>query len=281
MYKFSKSAFTLAELLIAMAIFGFIAVTLVPNVTNNAERSLFTTQVKKVQNDIQQAILLIITKNQGSLSFVCNDPAGNTHACFRDMIASSLDVFTVFGKNTTDRPDIIYNYSSSDSGPSVKKDIADPVKQKTAYQKRTPIFLNGSQASFPVNYKSSYEAANLKNGAMVSVYFDPACPTDEIVAGVAGATLITYGTSPVVCGYLEVDVNATKAPNVVGKDIHYFWIVDKDGLVPFGEIDDLTCGVLPEAGKTGVYTRPEKSNVAKTNLGCTYRLMSRGKIDYY
>ena len=115
---------------------------------------------------------------------------------------------------------------------------------------------------------------------MVSVYFDPNRSTADIVSSVTGdATLVDYGTgiNTTICGYLEIDVNASKAPNVVGKDIHYFWIVDKDGLVPFGEIDNFTCGVVADSK----FTRPEKSTDIKANLGCTYRLMSRGKIDYY
>ena len=53
--KIQTKAFTLAELLITMLIFGILAVMIVPNVTQNAEKELFVTQLKKVQNDIQQA----------------------------------------------------------------------------------------------------------------------------------------------------------------------------------------------------------------------------------
>ena len=58
-----KKAFTLAELLVAMLVFGVIAAMLIPNVSNNAEKNLFATQLLKVQNDVQQALLLLMFRS--------------------------------------------------------------------------------------------------------------------------------------------------------------------------------------------------------------------------
>ena len=72
---------------------------------------------------------------------------------------------------------------------------------------------------------------------------------------------------------MEIDTNASKVPNIVGKDIHYFWIVDKDGLVPFGEIDNSTCGEEDKKVKAG--------DSALQQMGCTFKLIQEGRITYY
>lgn len=277
-----KKAFTLAELLIAMFLFAFIAVTLIPNVTSNAEKSLFITQTKKVQNDIQQALLLMMSENQGTLQMYCSGAEDNYSKCFRDAISKKINIFTTFGtdlskeekKKCTDKTKL----------------IANSCKQQVLYKRKNPTFLNKQSTNFSINDDDSFYAANLASGATMSIEFDPECTT---VQGTCSAKLYEYGlssttkacveTNPVrLCGYVEVDVNAAKAPNVVGKDIHYFWIIDKDGLVPFGELDNLTCGNIDSNDK--ITTKPANNrNTADTltQLGCTYRLLRKGRIDYY
>ena len=58
---------------------------------------------------------------------------------------------------------------------------------------------------------------------------------------------------------------------MVKKDIHYFWIVDKDGLIPFGEIDNTSCGTYVDASDS--YTTPASGK----DMGCTYRLIKENK----
>ena len=62
--------FTLIEILLAMLLMGIIAVSVLPGVTKNAEQQLFITQLKKVQNDLQQAMLILSAKNTATLSLL-------------------------------------------------------------------------------------------------------------------------------------------------------------------------------------------------------------------
>ena len=90
-----KKAFTLAELLVAMLVFGVIAAMLIPNVSNNAEKNLFATQLLKVQNDVQQALLLLMSENQGTLQALCSGDSPNE--CLRNLIAEKfVNTGTVF-----------------------------------------------------------------------------------------------------------------------------------------------------------------------------------------
>lgn len=268
-----KRAFTLAELLVAMFLFSFIAVLLIPNVTQNAEKSLFTTQLKKVQNDIQQAMLVMLTENQGTLQAMCS--SGNASKCFRNALAKKLEYRVMYDGG--EKPD-----NCSDS----KSELMNACKQQEYYEERKPRLLDKrTPANFGVNDEKSYSAVNLKNGATVSVIFDPNCQgPDTKTASIpynlgAAATQTNVHTAPAkLCGYMEVDINAGKEPNMVGKDIHYFWIIDKDGIVPFGEIDEYKC-CNDKTIKD--LTDDEKAEFAINTLGCTYRLIQDGTISYY
>lgn len=279
--NYNKKAFTLAELLIAMLIFSLLAVLLVPNVTNNAEKELFATQLKKVQNDVQQAVLLMLSQNQGSLRLLCSGGGiGDTSGCFVKEIANRLE------KNVTyDSTDISGNACASATIDRTDKKSVQG--QACLFIEREPQYQNKNSAQLAVNggnnWENPFSAVNLKNGASVAVVFDPICNgagiTDWTVDNSAASVIDTEGIQPAnICGYIEVDVNAGKVPNVVGKDIHYFWIVDQDGIIPFGEVDTFTCGVENNGRIT---TLPKDSNEQSEQLGCTARILQRGKIDYY
>ena len=253
-----KKAFTLMELLIAMLIFALISVMLIPNVTKNAEKNLFETQLKKIQNDVQQAFLWIMSENQGSMKTVCIN-AANPNECLRNLIAQ--------GKLETV---VSYDFNAIDN--NNPNPLKNSKTQADAYVARDVLFLNNNSVALTQDVHNNFYAVNLKNGATLSAIFDNQCnqPASTFVSG-AGPTL--------VCGYIEIDVNGGKVPNVVGKDVHYFWIIDRDGIVPFGDVDAFTCGAVDVNGN--ITTLPENSNTLSEQFGCTARIINRGKIDFY
>ena len=279
-----KKAFTLAELLVAMMIFGVIASLLIPNVAQNAEKNLFITQLKKVQNDVQQAFLVMISENQGSLQAFC--AGGQDSSCFINEISRRLETKVTFGETLTNE--------ENDTCVEDNKDEKNACIQQEAYLDRSPILLDKrTSASFIINSSNAnnpYKVANLTNGASVSAFFNHVCDkTTYSFKGSAGGSntsvnLINVDENTRVCGYMEIDINASKAPNMVGKDIHYFWIVDRDGLVPFGEIDDTSCGndkTLSIGADLSDYNKPDKDSTVAQQLGCTFKLIQDNKILYY
>ena len=282
-----NNGFTLVEMLVAMLLFALLAVMLIPNVTKNAEKNLFTTQASKVQNDVQQAFLWIISENQGSMKTACSSGADGRQ-CIRNLIAGvpgntnfpkKLESYCSFGHGDA-------NDRDKNNG---RKDASNPAKQDAAYLLRNPEFLNSTveynnafQEGMFADDSSLYHAVYLKNGAYVSPVFLPGC-LNGANAAIANNFVKNAGNTP-VCGYVEVDLNGPKIPNIVGKDIHYFWITEKDGLVPFGEIDNLTCGNPNDNGNYAnpANDLPENDNAGATHqLGCTARLLNMGRIDYY
>ena len=272
--KKSYRAFTLFEILLSMLLMAIIAVSILPGITKNAEQQLFVTQLKKVQNDLKQAMLIISARNKNDIRRVFNNPAygannplfppagnrqpGNAlnNYTFALAIRSALDAHSVY-------------FAGDDR--TTGNQITSPSEQAQLFANRNPHYMdlnktvlyneqNGQIANFtpPANFA----ALNLKNGATVRVVIrdnnDRNCNTPE--GGVNN-----------VCGYLEVDLNGVKRPNVVGKDIHNFWIVNNDdGIVPWGENDNQQCQL-----NNGTFV-----NITNT-LGCTYQVLSNGKITYY
>ena len=270
--KFQIKAFTLAELLITMLIFGILAVILVPNVTQNAEKQLFVTQLKKVQNDVQQALLVMMAQNQGSLTLFCsgNDPS----SCFRGQISKKLE------------NNVKFDYSDTSGNVCKTQTSADDKKSATAqacaFIARKPIYLNKKPVSLKINATSGniFNAVYLKNGATVSVIFNRDCDGTGIDDWTLSNVVTDADIRKRICGYMEIDINAGKIPNTVGKDIHYFWIIDEDGIIPFGEIDTFTCGTVNN-GKITAFPSKETGAVTTNQLGCTARMLQRNRIDYY
>jgi len=213
-------AFTLVEILIAMCLVAIVAVMLIPNIAQNSEKELLATQLKKAQNDVQQALLLMMAKNQGTLQAYCG--GADSSACFIKELNEYLEAKVAYDNTSTE-----LHLKGS------------PGESREAFCARNPVFINGKKADFKAHGGTScniFSAVNLKNGSTVSAQFNPACNTSgwDISAG------FNSGNEYSLCGYIELDVNAEKGPNTVGKDIHYFWIIDKDGLLPLGEVDDTT-----------------------------------------
>lgn len=257
-----RKGFTLVELLVAMFIFAMIAVVLIPNVTQSAEKNLFTTQLKKVHNDVQQAMLLLLAKNQGTFKTLCIGESANQ--CFIDsLVGKPMDVATQTpGVQGFLEKRVVYSDESNDCETNEAK---DPCAQMRAFLDKKPQFLNKEPANFAAHANQFY-AANMMNGATISVIYNANCNGKFLVED--NSLVINNVPDDVdVCGYMEIDVNASKVPNTVGKDIHFFWIVDGDGLVPFGEIDEFTCKA--------------KANDNLETMGCTYSIIQKGKIDFY
>ena len=261
MINTNKKAFTLVELLIAMSLIAIISVMLIPNIAQSGEKELLATQIKKVNGDLQQAVLLVMAQNQGTLTGFCSGNNGN--ACFIKELSRYLEYKAVF--DSTDLPDVNGN-------PPNNNDENQP-KQTVAYDgfcNRELIYISGKEVTTPFNSQDctdgNFNAVHLKNGATVSARFDANCngitnDNKDILTG------FNTDNSYNLCGYIEVDVNSEKGPNTIGKDVHFFWIIDKDGLLPIGEVDAAICNNCTDANAEC--------------MGCTARVLRMGRIDYY
>lgn len=88
--KFRKAAFTLAEVLVALAIVGVVAAMVLPILINKSQEMEFHSALRKTFSDFSQATKQLVQDNGGSLSNVCKDTYA--HKCVRDWYAKYLSV---------------------------------------------------------------------------------------------------------------------------------------------------------------------------------------------
>lgn len=105
------------------------------------------------------------------------------------------------------------------------------------------------------NYMSRLQ---LSDGTPMAAYVTNASCTDSFGSSTALQN---------ICGYIFVDVNATKKPNQVGKDFFLFWVT-KEGIVPTGTADDTA------------FPFPGQCNFAMSGWGCTAWVIYNENEDY-
>lgn len=182
-YKKKLKAFSLAEVLIALAVIGVVAALTIPTLIKNIEDREFKSLLKKDYATLLQAQLALISDN------------GN----FPNAIASCGDNACVV---------------------NAFKQKLSYVKQCTTLSECIPYttatYMNGDDASSDSYFQNATDGLILNNGASVMIYLDdPTCSVNL-------SDSPTYSNRNDDCGWMILDVNALKGPNRFGRDIYLF-----------------------------------------------------------
>ena len=192
-------AFTLAEVLITLAIIGVVASLTIPTLMKNYQEKEWKTLFKKTCSDLNQATKMIAADNDGNLA----------------------GAFTILGDGARDKYLEKMSYA---------KKCNFGATQGVCWKKTADMkLLNGVTAplliyiSVSVTDLSLTSAAILINGvALAFQVISSSCSMD-----------FGLGKNNGVCGYIYIDVNNIKPPNTLGKDIFAVYI-SKNGVMPFG-----------------------------------------------
>jgi len=197
-YKYKK-AFTLAEVLITLLMIGIVASLVIPALINDTQNQEFAVLLKKDVATLSSAAKMMIIDNAGTLAGVFS--SGN------DMV-NKFGNYVIFTKKC----------SAGEQGCF----YAGTNTWKTLY---------GDYGWFDhVSYGGTHiSTAILSNGESIRFSFeDTNCEK-------------SYGTEPSptkhTCGWIHIDVNGFKGPNVLGRDLFALWIT-KTGIYPFGIQND-------------------------------------------
>lgn len=182
--------FTLAEVLITLAIIGVVAALVIPALNNKVQSMELINKMKKEYSVISSAYQLIKNDNgnefTGALFGCTND---SDHACLKNVFKQKLSYIQDCDSNAT-----TLNLCFIDQA-SVK-------------------YLNGNLATNNYFFNGNSTAGLiLKDGASLAFWID--------------SKDCTNGNSPSRsdrCGWLTIDVNGIKPPNTWGKDIYLFVI---------------------------------------------------------
>lgn len=258
----NKRGFTLAEVLITLAIIGIIFVLVIPIVVQNsvdkANAAKLSSTIYDIEEAFQTAILFEKTNSLYETQMWAEAPV-NAKKGDKAKFVEELDKYL---KTNT-----------------YKKSFSEFYGAKKVYS----ITDNGDKGSiidkFP--YISETFAITLKNGVVIFLStFDNASSIAEETkkAKKENCSLNTKAAE------IVIDVNASEMPNVIGKDI-FFFILGEDGhLYPFGgkDVARITSGgEWNSADSTFACTDSIKGASTAKGLGCTARIIADGyKINY-
>ena len=202
-------AFTLAEVLITLAIIGVVAAITLPSLIQKHQEKEFATRTKKLYSDIGNALILaqkdFDVVGDNSLLFTTTD--------------SSYEVAKKIGK--------YFN------GAKVCKDKNEKGCSKYYYGIKYATLRLDADNKGEVHYALWSPVIILSNGAIISL---SNAKRENCYANITSNKTDEYGR-PILnpdgsnqtvnwtsysCGYLDVDVNGVKKPNQYGRDVYQF-----------------------------------------------------------
>lgn len=193
-YFVEKSGFTLAEVLVTLAIIGVVAALTIPSLIQSTQKQQYVTGLKKAYSILSQASLQLKDDNGGTL---VNIATGED--TLRDKYCTKLNCIKKcnigVGADTGKCWHITNAWYDLDGG----HDIA------------------GDDGVWGTS------RAILTDGTLVSFYLEPP----------DGSCTLDFGFGATICAEITVDINGFKQPNTLGRDIYNFWLT-RDGLKPRG-----------------------------------------------
>lgn len=192
-------AFSLAEVLITLAMIGIVAAITIPSVINKVQDTELILGLKKAYAGLSQATNQIILENGGT---------------FKGIVTAD-DYYNI---------DLLNAYTSH---LKVTKSCANAKNDGCWHPAGMLTGLSGANGDA---FRSGTGA--ILNDGMLLTFIGKSsiCEDNE-----------RYVT-PSVCAWIKVDVNGFKSPNVVGRDVFYFYVTENK-LEPWGtqNSDDQSC----------------------------------------
>ena len=185
------AAFTLAEVLITLGIIGVVAAMTMPTLINNINKKHWITGYKKAFSELSQIHQLLNSETGGSYMAECND---FDDVCLKNLFAEKMKVVEYCKENVPNKCQESSTYLNGKTrGINQSTEVNDP----------WPTIVTASGYSVKFRFHGN--------------------DCSEFIEG--------YSQKLLTCGWMQIDVNGLKRPNVVGKDI-YFLNIFKNKLFP-------------------------------------------------
>lgn len=238
------SAFTMAEILLSLTIIGVVAAITLPSLTGNINERTWNTQRKALYARFSQAISLMPALNGYGTLVEGND---STSA-----IDNATETFVTDGLAKVLKINNICDYEHlkdcgiSDKITDLTGSVISNVHTDLNHLAGLNYMFNGtaSDAHNTITYSqidTKAAAFETANGESVLAYYNPKCKIDlnKSTTGQGGRDWVQEK----VCANFVYDLNGTKGPNTVGKDIGVitvFYPTDSVVVAPVPATKDFT-----------------------------------------
>lgn len=235
----SSNAFTMAEILLSLTIIGVVAAITLPSLTGNINERTWNTQRKALYARISQAISLMPALNGfGTLKEESSAGASDavdtaTETFITNGLTKVLKINNICDNEHLADCGIVSRYTNTAGS---TRDIP------TTLYELNNLFSNTNY------YGSTYQTNNTKaaafetqNGESIVVYYNRSCKTEYLNEE---AAMTPYGEKfgfpqAQMCANFIYDLNGTKGPNTIGKDIGFITV--------FNSIDSVVVAPLPSS----------------------------------
>lgn len=236
-----KSAFTLAEVLVTLGIIGIVAAMTIPTLQANYQKQEYVTRLKKAYTAFNQA-LMQMSADMG---------------CIGNLKCTGLFI----GPNE----------------PTRNQNFGDEIVKYFKTIEVCPAGQNVEGCHVKVDGSPNYTGTPLSGGVtwglMVIAYrFVTLDGMSYSISNSSNNCSDTSGQLKQICAYLMIDTNGFRPPNVRGRDIFAFWIINDKGprLYPVG--GQLTSNWWKTAAGVPRYCIPTNP----VGSGCAARIIEEG-----
>ncbi len=251
------TAFTMAEILLSLTIIGVVAAITLPSLTGNINERTWNTQRKALYARFSQAIALMPALN-GYGTFAEDE----SHSVTADTVAETF--ITAGLSKVLKINNICDNSHLADCGITSRYTTLNASQKDmptTMLELNSRIVALSATSSYPSQsgYNTKSAAFETANGESVNLFYNPTC-----VSNMNETT--NYRTQPKLCVNMIFDLNGTKGPNTVGKDIGFLTI--------YYPTDSVVVAPIPYNHDTGSVKQSD-AMAACTKQDSEYRIPNR------
>ena len=259
--------FTMAEILLSLTIIGVVAAITLPSLTGNINERTWNTQRKALYARMSQAIALMPALNGYGTLRETTDSAGSI-----SIEDTAAETFVTAGLSKVLKINNICDSGHlADCGITSKfTTLAGSTVDEipTTMGELNSTMINNSTAD--VGTGSSYSMLDTKaaafetqNGESILLFYNPACVSNM------GETN-NYYVQTKICVNMVYDLNSSKGPNTIGKDMGFLTI-----LYPS---DSVVVAPMPFNGFFDGVNDDNASSICTTNAGEDYRIPTRDEL---
>ncbi|MCM1009476.1 MAG: type II secretion system GspH family protein [Fusobacterium sp.] len=226
----SAGGFTMAEILLSLTIIGVVAAITLPSLTGNINERTWNTQRKALFARMSQALPLMDALNGFGTYKAASGTEGTTSYdagtdnCAETFVTGGLSKVLKIN-NICDSEHLQDCGVPAKINPLGGGSAFDTPSTLEALNDKMVGNINDGQNNYSI-YKTKAAAFETQNGESIVVYYNPTCTgslgeTSFTADSVAGGLRVQRR----VCANFIYDLNGSKGPNTVGKDIGFMTVM--------------------------------------------------------